>query len=299
MGVERRTASCAAGMLHGGAASAVQYAPMTDAGTATLAREMLDAYATGTPIAVPPSARDGGFSLDAGYAVEAEVVRIRRAGGRVTVGRKIGIANRAAWRALNLSTVVWANMYDDTVHYAKAGRGVVSLARMRAPRIEPEIVVRLKTVPASASPEAAIAAIEWMAFAFEIVDCPYPDWKFQGGDFMASLGLHAALLVGEPRTVRPEDAGRLVGQLGSFTARLLKNGQVAQEGGGKNVLENPALCLAEFVSALPAQTFTEPLRAGELISTGSLTVAPPVSAGEQWRVEAEGLDVAPLTIDLQ
>ena len=53
------------------------------------------------------------------------------------------------------------------------------------------------------------------------------------------------------------------------------------------------------MSALPGQKFTEPLRAGELISTGTLTIAPLVSAGEQWRVEAEGLDVAPLAVDLQ
>jgi 2-oxo-3-hexenedioate decarboxylase len=248
---------------------------------------------------VPPSAREGGFDLDAGYAVEAEIARLRQAAGHTTVGRKIGLGNRAVWKALNLRTLVWASMYNDTVHDAKNGRGSISLARMRAPKIEPEVVVKLRSVPASADPVAAVEAIEWMAFAYEVVDCPYPDWKFQGGDFMASLGLHAALLVGEPRPVRREEAGRLVEQLGAFTVRLSKNGQVVQEGGGKNVLDNPAYCLAEFVSALPAQRFTAPLRAGELISTGSLTVAPLVSAGEQWRVDAEGLDIAPLTVDLQ
>jgi 2-oxo-3-hexenedioate decarboxylase len=272
---------------------------MTDANVTALAREMLDAYTTGGSIPVPPSAREAGFDLDTGYAVEAELARLRQAAGHAIVGRKIGLGNRAVWKALNLKTLVWASMYDDTVHYAKNGRGVISLARMRAPKIEPEIVVKLRSVPASADPVAVVEAIEWLAFAYEIVDCPYPDWKFQGGDFMASLGLHAALLVGEPRPVRKEDAKRLVEQLGSFTVRLSKNGEVVQEGGGKNVLDNPALCLAEFVSALPAQKFTTPLRAGELISTGSLTIAPPVSAGEQWHVEAEGLEVTPLTVDLQ
>ena len=272
---------------------------MTDATVAALAREMLDAYTTGRSIPVPPSAREGGLDLDTGYAVEAELARMRQAAGHRIVGRKIGLANRAVWKALNLNTLVWASMYEDTVHYAKNGRGAISLARMRAPKIEPEIVVKLRNVPASADPVAAVEAIEWMAFAFEIVDCPYPDWKFQGGDFMASIGLHAALLVGEPRAVRREDAKRLVEELGSFTVRLSKNGQVVQEGGGKNVLDNPALCLAEFVSALPAQKFTAPLRAGELISTGSLTPAPAVSAGEQWQVEAQGLEITPLTVDLQ
>jgi 2-oxo-3-hexenedioate decarboxylase len=271
---------------------------MTDTQVSTLAREMLDAFSTGKSIPVPPSAREGGCDLDAGYAVEAELVRLRRAAGRSTVGRKIGIANRAVWRALKMKTLVWASMYDDTVQHAQHGQGSISLARMRAPKIEPEIAIKLKSVPVSADPVAAMEAIEWMAFAFEIVDCPYPEWKFQPGDFMASFGLHAALLVGEPRQVRSEDAARLVEQLGSFTVKLSKNGEVVQEGGGKNVLENPALCMAEFLSALPQQRGPEPLRAGEIISTGSLTAAPPVGVGETWHVEASGLDVAPLTVTL-
>ena len=269
---------------------------MADTQVSALAREMLDAFSTGKSIPVAPSAREGGCDLDTGYAVEAEIVRLRRAGGRTTVGRKIGLGNRALWRALKMKTLVWASMYDDTVHYAKHGTGTLSVARMRAPKIEPEVVLKLKSVPASADPIAAIEASEWIAFGFEIVDCPYPEWKFQPGDFMASLGLHAALLIGEPRQVRKEDAAALVEQLGAFTVKLSKNGEVAQEGGGKNVLENPALCMAEFLSALPDQRGPEPLRAGEVITTGSLTVPPLVSAGETWRVEASGLDLAPLTV---
>ena len=273
-------------------------APMTDTRITTLARELYDAYTRGSTVAVPPSSRDGGCDLDTGYAVEAEIVRTRRAAGRKTVGRKLGLGNRAVWKALNLKTLVWASMYDDTVQYARNGRGSISVAKMRAPKIEPEIAVKVKAVPSGATPEAAIEAVEWIALAFEIVDCPYPEWKFQGGDFMASLGLHAALLVGEPRAVRPGETATLIEQLGAFTATLTKNGDVAQQGGGKNVLDNPALCLAEFVSALPQQKFTEPLQPGEIITTGSLTPAPLISAGEQWRVEAAGLDVAPLTVDL-
>ena len=269
-----------------------------DPRVSALAREMLDAYATGSWVAVPPSARAGGCDLDTGYAVEAEITRIRRASGRTTVGRKLGLGNRAVWRALNLKTLVWANMYDDTVRYLEGGRGTQSVARMRAPKIEPEIVVKFKAVPASSDPTAVLEAIEWLAFGFELVDCPYPDWKFQGGDFMASLGLHAALVVGTPRPIRREDIPSLIPALAAFTVRLSKNGAVAAEGGGKNVLDNPALCLGEFVSALAAQRGAEPLRPGELISTGSLTNAPPVAAGERWSVLAEGLEVPPLTVDL-
>lgn len=272
---------------------------MNDPRVPMLAREMLDAYTSGSRIPVPPSAREGGLDLDTGYAVEAELTRIRRASGRRTVGRKIGLANRAVWRALDLRTLVWANMYDDTVHYAKDGHATLSLARMRAPRIEPEIAVKLKRMPpAGVDAAGVLESVEWLAFAFEIVDCPYPDWKFQAGDFMASLGLHAALVVGEPRPIGRQDIPQLADRLAAFTARLSKDGEVVQEGGGKNVLDSPALCLAELASAVPAQPGAEPLRAGELISTGSLTTAPPVTAGQRWSVEATGLDVPALSIHL-
>ena len=46
---------------------------------AALAREILDAYAARQPIAIPPSARDGGLDLTSAYAVESEVVRLRLA----------------------------------------------------------------------------------------------------------------------------------------------------------------------------------------------------------------------------
>ena len=264
-----------------------------------LAREMLDAYATGRQVTPAPSARDGGIDLDTGYAVEAELTRLRRASGRKTVGRKLGLGNRAVWKTLNLETLVWANMYDDTVHYARNGQGTQSLARMRSPRMEPEIVLKLKTVPKSAEPAAVLEASEWLSFGYEFIDVPYADWKMHAGDFMATFGLHAALLVGEPRPISQKDIPSLVEALATFTVRLSKNGELAQEGGGKNVLDSPALALGEFVSALPRRPGAEPLRGGEIITTGSLTTPVPVAAGERWSLEAAGLDIAPLSADIQ
>jgi 2-oxo-3-hexenedioate decarboxylase len=264
-----------------------------------LAREMLDAFTTGSPVPVPPSAREGGCDLQTGYAIEAELARLRRAGGRSVVGRKIGLANRAVWRALKLKTLVWASMYDDTVHFAANGQGAVSVSRMRAPRIEPEILVKLGTVPLSADPVAVLESVESMALAFEIVDCPYPDWKFQPGDFMASLGLHAALVVGAPRSVERDGLPALADALASCTARLSRNGELIEQGGGKNVLGSPALCLVEFASAVAQQPGAEPPRPGDLISTGSMTVAPTVAAGERWSVEVDQLGLAPLTVEIR
>jgi 2-keto-4-pentenoate hydratase len=261
-----------------------------------LAQELYDARAAGAGVAVPPSAREGGFSLDAAYAVEAELTRLRRAGGRTTVGRKVGYANKAVWRALKLQTLVWANMYDDTVQFAGGGEATLNVAGMHSPRIEPEIVVSLKAVPASADPAAVLEAVEWLALGFEIVDAPFPDWKFQPADFVASFGLHAALVVGEPRRVEAADIPALVEQLASFKVQLSRDGTLVEEGAGKNSLKSPALCVAELAAAIGARPDAEPLRPGELLSTGTLTAAHPIAAGERWAARPDGLDLAPLTL---
>jgi len=264
-----------------------------------LAKELFDAYTSGSRVDVAPTSRDGGCDLATAYAVEAELTAMRRAEGRTTVGRKIGAANRAVWRALEIETVLWANMYDDTVHYAENGTAPLSLARMRAPKLEPEVVMKLKSVPTSADPAAVLGCVEWLALGYEVVDNPFPDWKFKAADLVASFGFHAALVVGTPVPVDSGNIPSLIDQLATFTVRLSKNGELAAEGGGKNVLGSAALCMGEFASAIAAQPGAEPLRPGEVITTGTLTAPPAMAAGERWEIVASGIDLPSLAIDLR
>jgi len=263
--------------------------------TTALAQELADAYANRQIISMPPTARDGGFDIRTGYAVEAELTRMRRAAGHATVGRKIGFANKALWRVHKMDTLVWAHMYDDTVRYAGASNTAdVPVTRMTSPRIEPEIVFKLKRPLAGGDPAAALEAVEWLALGFEVIDCVYADWKFQPADFLAAYGLHAGLVVGEPRPVAPAHIPALADALATFTVTLKRNGQLAAEGGGKNVLRSPALCLAEVARATTAASM--PLAAGELISTGALTDYQPIVTGQTWTATLAGLDLPELTV---
>ena len=264
-----------------------------------LAKELFDAYTSGSRVDVAPTSREGGCDLATAYTVEAELTAMRRAEGHTTVGRKIGAANKAAWRALKIETVLWANMYDYTVHYAENGTASPSLARMRAPKLEPEVVMKLKSVPTSADPAAVLGCVEWLALGYELVDNPFPDWKFKGEDLVASFGFHAALVVGTPVPVESGSIPSLVDQLATFTVRLSKNGELAAEGGGANVLGSAALCMGELASAIAAQPGAEPLRPGEVITTGTLTPPPAIAAGERWEVVASGIDLPSLAIDLR
>ena len=268
-----------------------------------LARTIADAYACRTHMPTPSSG-DAGFDLAAAYATEAALVSQRRAGGRRTVGLKVGFANRALWRALKLETLVWAHMYDDTVRFATRGAESLSTASMLAPRIEPEVVFKIsegvERSPGRAAlpPADALASVEWLAVGFEIIDCIYPDWKFQPADFVAAYGLHAALIVGEPHEVEAAAIPQLVEQLSRFTVRLSRNGEIVAEGSGRNSLRSPALCLAELQAALVRQAGATPLAAGDLVSSGTLTEPQAIAAGDTWQVELEGIDLKPLTVAL-
>jgi 2-oxo-3-hexenedioate decarboxylase len=270
---------------------------MSNLDISALAEEISTAYARRELIAAP-SSRDPSFDLTDAYAVEAELTRLRRADGWSTVGRKVGYANKALWRALKLETLVWASMYDRTVTYTSKGDASLDLQRMISPKIEPEIVVKLKKPVPAVDPGAVLDAVEWLAIGFEIIDCMFPNWKFQPPDFVAAYGLHAALIVGEPRTVGPEMVAPLVEQLPQLKVRLLKGAELIDEGSGKNALRSPALCVGELASAIHRRQGADSLAAGEIVSTGTLTSSHPVASGEQWRVEVEGLDLPDLAVHI-
>src|SRR6202050_5885704 len=132
-----------------------------------LAPELLSPQQTGQMVPVLPSARPG-FDLDAAYAVEAALRRAREAAGHRAVGRKVGYANKAMWRVLKLETLVWAHMYDDTVHYAETNSATLSFPHPRSLKIEPEIIFGLKAPVTGESSDAAaaLASSDWLALGF-------------------------------------------------------------------------------------------------------------------------------------
>lgn len=258
-----------------------------------LAEELRDARANKTSV-LAPTTREGGLDLATAYQTEAELVRMRREVGQCTVGLKVGFANRAMWRALKLDTLVWAHIYDDTVQHAENNQASVSIHGCYAPKIEPEIVFKLKdSIPAGADAAGVLAAVAWLALGFEIIDCVYPDWKITPVDFVASYGLHTGLVVGTPLRVTAENIPTLVDQLAAFTVTLQNNGESVAQGGGKNSLKSPALCLAELSSATTRAGAR--LGAGDLISSGTLTEAQVIATGDCCTATVDGLPVGPLT----
>jgi 2-oxo-3-hexenedioate decarboxylase len=218
---------------------------------------------------------------------------------RPLTGRKIGISNRASWDKLGLSDIVWGYVFEDTVHDAPDNTFELALDSFVQPRLEPEIVFGLKApLPqGTRDPAALLHAVSWMALGFEVVQCPYPDWQFKPADLVATFGFHGALIVGQKVTLE-DHLAELGMQLADTEATLYKNDEVLLSGGGRNVVDSPAVALGHLADLIAADPDATPLAAGELITTGTLTGAPDVAAGETYRVQVTGLGLPELTLRL-
>ena len=261
-----------------------------------IVRELLAAH-DAARIIPSIAARVADFDLDCAYRVAAELMRMRRERGSRAVGRKIGFTNRSIWPLYNVDAPMWAHVYDDTVQYVRADATSVSLAGTVSPRMEPEIAFKLRApLPTGCSDaETLLHSVEWYAHSVEIVHSHF-DWKFQLADAAADWACHARLYIGEPQSLREADIPALARALPRIRVSLWKESRKQAEGLGSNVLDSPALTLGFLADVVAGQSHMQQLAAGEIISTGTITDALPVRAGETWSTLIEGLPLRPLTL---
>ncbi len=139
-----------------------------------------------------------------------------------------------------------------------------------------------------------LEAIDWIAHSIEIVHCHHPAWKVTLADCAAANALHGRLIVGTPIPV--SNFSGLADLLPAAEVTLSKAGEVIDRGAGANVLGSPLAAFAYLVEVLGRQPSARPLETGELVSTGTLTDAHPVRAGETWTTAFRGLPLPGLTI---
>jgi 2-oxo-3-hexenedioate decarboxylase len=271
------------------------------------------------------------FAIDDAYVVALEVVRRRERSGWRRAGRKIGFTNTSIWQQYAVDRPMFGYMYQQTVNYSDTGKNSPSLKSERGsggevsskqnlpnlpmgdgwgegdasgtpllplsglvqPLIEPEICFKLKApLPPSGDPVELLRAVDWIGHGFEIVQCHFPDWKFAIEDTIADGGLHGRYVVGPVLPIADGSEPELARHLATFTISLSRDGEAMATGGGANVLGSPVQALAHLAELLASLPDHPPLEAGELITTGTLTDALPISPGETWSTQIEGLDLA-------
>jgi 2-oxo-3-hexenedioate decarboxylase len=232
------------------------------------------------------------------YALPALLRSAFEARGEKITGRKIGFTNCQMWTVYGVQAPIWGYCTDRTTRELRT-TPVQSLDAFAEPRIEPEIMFGLGKAPSPALDESGLLdCIDWVALGYEIVQSIFPGWKFAAFDTIAANALHGMLLIGPRHPIAPDrDAWQR--QLASFTVELCCNGKLTQTGGGEFVLGSPLLALRHLVELLADDPHNPPLRAGEIISTGTLTLAMPVSAGETWTTRVHGIPLEDITVRLE
>ncbi|MEO8718796.1 MAG: fumarylacetoacetate hydrolase family protein [Burkholderiales bacterium] len=267
---------------------------MLDSDLRAVAEELIELSASGHT-APQFSARHPKLDAEGGYRAMRRLHQHRVAIGWKPVGRKVGFTNRTIWARYGVDRPIWGFVYDRTLIRAVDNRAEVPLEGLAQPRIEPEICFGLKAPPPrSHDAHSLLAAIEWVAHSVEIVQCFHPDWKVTLPDCTAANGLHGRLVLGTPVPV--EKIPNLEALLPAARVVLRRGGKSVDEGIGANVLDSPLFALAHLVELLAIQPNFDSLHAGEIISTGTLTDAHPVAAGESWSTAFEGLPLAGLTV---
>ncbi len=243
------------------------------------------------------SRRYDGFNLTDAYKIATKVCTLRLARGEIPIGRKIGFTNQAVRDIYGVSAPIWNYVFDRTVRDSLTGKTTFDLGDLPEPLIEPEVALHLATAPsADMNERELLACIDWVSAGFEIVYSIFPGWKFSLADATAAYGVHGALVIGRRCTVL-KDAAHFEEQLSSFNVELTNDQGVVRRGEASNVLGGPLCALRYLVDEISRYPDLEPLRAGELITTGTLTEAMPAIAGETWCAKFSGIDLEPLQLE--
>lgn len=266
---------------------------MTDIATIILA-----ALDEGRQIA-PFSEKDPQFGLEAAYAAADALIAMRMARGEQPVGWKIGFTNRTIWDEYGVHAPIWGPTYNTTTRAfdPALGRAELDAARFVEPRIEPEIVFRIARPPrADMDDGALLGCIDAVGHGFEVVQSIYPGWRFAAADTAAAAAMHGALVHGPMVTIDHGAAADWIAKLGTFEILLFRNGMEVDRGAAQNVLGGPLAALRHFVAGLEERPMARGIEPGDLVTTGTVTRAFPVAAGETWSTRVEGLPLPGLQL---
>ncbi len=227
--------------------------------------------------AIPQLSSTTKFSLDDAYHIQKKMISLRIGRGEHRVGMKMGFTSRAKMVQMGVSDMIWGRL---TSKMLVEDGGQISLSKYVHPRVEPEVAYLLKAQLAGpVSPAQAVAAVEGVAPAIEIIDSRYDQFKFTVEDVVADNASSSGFVVG-PWSKPDIDLSNL-GMILEFDGRPVQIGSTAA------ILGNPARSLAA-ASRMVAE-HGERLEAGWIVMAGGATEAVALSEGVAVRNSIEKL----------
>lgn len=245
------------------------------------AKALLQAEATRQQIGLLSLAYPG-MTLDDAYAVQAELVAMKRAQGRRGIGWKIGLTSRAMQEALKIDTPDSGVLLDDMLF---ADGATVPAGRFIQPRVEAEIAFLMARDLAGADTtrDEVIAATAHVAPALEILDTRIQRADPATGrariitDTVSDNAANAGIVLGPQRHAFDAHDLRWVG------AVVKRDGVVEETGLGAGVLDDPVTGILWLVHRLAR--YGQGLSAGEIVLSGSFIR--PIEAPAGSRFEAD------------
>uniref|UniRef100_UPI003D8A05FB 2-keto-4-pentenoate hydratase n=1 Tax=Gordonia sp. B7-2 TaxID=3420932 RepID=UPI003D8A05FB len=226
-----------------------------------------------------------GLTLDVAYAAQDIALADRRSRGEVVTGIKLGLTSRAKQKQMGVDepSVAWL-----TDAMALPAGLPVPRERLIHPRAEPEIAFVLGRPLSGPGVTAAqaLAAVDHVMGAIEIIDSRYSGFKFTLADAVADNNSSGVYLTG-PITRNVSDIDL------SLEACLLEvDGDIVDSATGSAVLGHPAEALAFAANTFGARGVT--LEPGWVVLTGGMTDAVAVEPGS--RVAAHFTSLGSVTV---
>lgn len=207
------------------------------------------------------------ITVEEGYAIQAAAFGRRLARGERQVGVKMGFTSRAKMIQMGLSDLVWGRLSDQMI--IEDGTEI-SLKDYVHPRVEPELAFLLKKpLEGVVTASEAMAAVDAVAPAMEIIDSRYRNFKFSLADVVADNSSSSGFVLGAWQSPNAD--------LTNLGMVLEFNGRPVQIGSSAAILGQPVRSLAA-ASRLSTEA-GKPLEAGWIVMAGGATAAEALKPG--------------------
>jgi 2-oxopent-4-enoate/cis-2-oxohex-4-enoate hydratase len=225
--------------------------------------------------------REPALDVEGAYRIQEHVIGRRLSLGDRIVGKKIGLTSRVVQRALGVNEPDFGQLLSSMV-----ATDSVAASSLLQPRIEGEVAFLLdRDLQGPGITYADVVyATRYVMPCFEIVDSRIRNWKIKLQDTVADNASAGMFVLGD-RAVELKGL-----DLSTCGMVLEKNGVLECTGAGAAALGSPINCVVWLANALGR--LGTPLRAGEIILSGSLAAMIPVAAGDSFHLSIGGLGSA-------
>ena len=237
-----------------------------------------------TAKAIPQFPADA-FDVETAYQIQAASVARRIERHEFQTGIKMGFTSLAKMEQMGVNDMIWGRLTDDMMI---TEGGITDMSRYIHPRVEPEVAFLLgEDLAGDLSIPEAMAAVEAVAPALEVIDSRYENFKFSLADVIADNTSAAGYVLGN--WMSPEVSLENLGIIMSI------NGRMRQCGSTSAILGSPYRSLVH--AARLADLAGEPLEAGWIVLAGAATASEFMQPGDKIHAEFQNLSSVSFSIE--